>query len=219
MKFRKHIQCLAKVNAGNQPLMEVKKNHSLFKQAQKTVVAIEQVRSKKNWAKLSGEIDKLASARLSIAKLAKNGRPVKIINETNRVTSISLGGRYLVQPPLVAKDASLIRQDLKEKGLPSIILCREPKTKRGLCPVVSLGSGVIIRVQIEEPKDIEHPTCAWFDRAIDALGLQVISLAEKQDNVLRRLDFLVAHMPAVPSYRPIYIKARSLCQTLDTQCE
>jgi hypothetical protein len=40
----------------------------------------------------------------------------------------------------------------------------------GLCPIVSLGSGVMVRVQIEEPSNAEKPTCAWFDHAVEELG-------------------------------------------------
>ncbi len=185
-----------------------------FTNEKKSISAVDQARSAQDWKTLSKAIHDLSDSRQALAKLAKNGRRVQVIESIEDADSIKEAGRFLVRPPLVGRDASLIHHALKEKGVASLIVCREPTTKLGLCPIVALGSGVTVRVQVDEPKNNDKPTCAWFDHAIDELGAHVVEEAEKQEGGERRLDFLLAHLPAIATYKPAYLLAVACCKAI-----
>jgi hypothetical protein len=118
---------------------------------------------------------------------------------------------------LVARDAALLDSALKVRGLSAIVACREPKTSLGLCPIVALGSGVTVRIQVEEPKNPQKPTCEWFDRALHELGQHVLEQLDQTAVKQRQLDYLLAHLPAIQLHKPAYYAAIKLCNTLS--CE
>ena len=166
--------------------------------------------AKSVWLSLSNAINQLSEIRESLKSFAKNGR-VRIIDTNEAMNTVEGSGRYLLRPPLVGRDASLLHNSLKERGFASLVVCREPKTKLGLCPVVSLGSGVTVRVQVEEPSNKDQPTCAWFDYALGELGQHVLDMTDKQDGLERQLDYLIAHFPSISSYKVAYQKAALIC--------
>ena len=138
--------------------MPRKKMDSWFSTEARAISAIDNARTSCNWELLAKEIDKLLGARLQRAKAARNGKRVRLVQCREEAGLIREGGRYLVQPPLVARDAALLDNALKMIGKSSIIACREPITGLGFCPIVALGSGVTVRVQVEEPKNPKKPT-------------------------------------------------------------
>ena len=182
-----------------------------------SVAAIDGARAANNWESLSIEIGNLSAARSLRAKAAHNGKSVQIIQSTECLELPHDGGRYLVQPPLVARDAALFDNDMKLKGVSSVVVCREPRTDLGLCPVVALGSGVTARVQVDEPKNHNKPTCAWFDHAIEELGDHVLEQLNKDSSNQRQLDYLIAHFSAIPTHVRLYQRAIEFCDTLAQQ--
>jgi len=194
--------------------MPRKKINPWFKAESNAVVAIDNSRSTSNWSNLSVEIENLALARAEKAKAARNGKSVKIIQNHEQSELVHGGGRYLVQPPLVGRDAALLENRLKSASVSSVVVCREPVTSLGFCPVVALGSGVIVRVHVEEPKNPKKPTCAWFDHAVEELGDHVLEQLNQDSPIQRQLDYLLAHFSAVPTYQRAYHRAIDLCNTL-----
>jgi hypothetical protein len=194
--------------------MAQKKLSTLLKSEKISVEKVSQARAESNWNMLATELHFLCGVRADIAHFAKNGKRVQIIDSIELGDEITGGGRYLVQPPLVGRDAGIIHGALRERGWAAIVLCREPLTSLGLCPIVALGSGVIVRVQIEEPKNPSKPTCAWFDHAIVELGEHVLSKTDKNSTSQRQLDYLLAHLPAVSICPSIYGAGIALCRTL-----
>ncbi len=185
-----------------------------YKNEKRAIAAVDQARSAQDWTTLISALSDLSEARQEQAKRAKNGKRVQLIESPDVANKIKEGGRFLVRPPLVGRDAGLMHNALKEKHIASLFVCREPTTKLGLCPIVALGSGVTVRVQVDEPKDFDKPTCAWFDHALSELGAHVVEEAEKQGKDERELDFLLAHIPAVSSYKPAYLAAIACCKAL-----
>jgi len=194
--------------------MAQKKLSTLLKSEKVSVEKVSQARAESNWNALATELQFLCDIRAGIARFAKNGRRVQVIESIEQVDEITTGGRYLVQPPLVGRDAGIIHGTLREQGLAALVLCREPSTSLGLCPIVALGSGVIVRVQIEGPKNPSKPTCAWFDHAIVEFGEHVLSKIDKNSTSQRQLDYLLAHLPAVSTCPSIYEAGIALCRTL-----
>ncbi len=190
-----------------------------YKNEKRAIAAVDSARSSQNWDALIGALHELSDARQEIAKRAKNGKRVRLIESLDEANAIKEAGRYLVRPPLVGRDAALVHHALKEKKISSLFVCREPTTKLGLCPIVALGSGVTVRVQIDEPKCTDKPTCAWFDHALSELGAHVVEEAEKQGEEVRQLDFLLAHLPAVATYKPAYLAAIACSKALKNRKE
>ena len=197
--------------------MPRKQHEPWFKAEAHAIAAIDIARSTNNWVALSSEIAHLSEARLSRAKAAHNGKRVQLVQSNEEVELANERGRYLVQPPLVARNAALLDNALKSRGISGVVLCREPKTSLGLCPVVALGSGVTVRVQVEEPKNSCKPTCAWFDHAIEELGNHVLERLDQNSSIQRQLDYLLAHFSAIPTYVGGYQTAIDLCNTLENK--
>lgn len=202
--------------SGGQPytLMSRKKMDLWFGAEAKAILAIDNARASSNWEVLATEIDKLLEARLQKVKAARNGKRVRLVQCREEAELISEGGRYLVQPPLVARDAALLDNALKMSGNSSVIACREPITSLGLCPIVALGSGVTVRVQVEKPTNPTRPTCAWFDYALEELGNHVLEQLDKISTEQRQLDYLLAHLPAIPTHVGAHRAAIERCVTL-----
>jgi|GEM_PF-3460514 hypothetical protein len=198
--------------------MPRKKIDAWFKKETVSVGKVDQARSSESWEQLSIALEELCEARGSMYEAAKNGKRVQIIDSIELGDEITGGGRYLVRPPLVGKDAGILANTLHAKGVSGVVVCREPSTALGLCPIVALGSGVMARVQIEEPTNPEKPTCAWFDHAIEELGNHVLSKRNKEAPHTRQLDYLLAHIPAAPTHIGLYKAAIELCHTLESNC-
>jgi hypothetical protein len=197
--------------------MPRKKIEPWLKEEASAVVAIDSTRASKDWKALATEIQNVSTARSKRVKRAHNGRGVRVIDSTEEFDSTKESGRYLVQPPLVARDASLLEGSLKSRGFSGVVGCREPVTSLGLRPIVALGSGVTVRVQIEDAKNPKKPTCAWFDHALEELGHHVLESMNPNSSTLRQLDYLIAHFSAIPTFTPAYRLAITLCHTLESE--
>ncbi len=66
-------------------------------------------------------------------------------------------GLYLIQPPRVGLDGRLLRETCDRAEIPAVILVREPTTRAGQCPIVSLGP-VTTRTRVEPPRASVPPT-------------------------------------------------------------
>ena len=128
-----------------------------FKAEVNAVNAIDNARAANNWSALADEIKVLSDARLERVQAAHNGKKVHIISDREEIELVKEGGRYLVQPPLVARDASLLDGFLKSEGLSGVVACREPETQLGLCPIVALGSDIDTRSSIRSPSILVAP--------------------------------------------------------------
>jgi hypothetical protein len=191
-----------------------KKQDPWFRAEKAAIVKIDAARSVMQWEKLAAALEDLCRARQACANAAHNGKKVQVIESMEYVDAIRSGGRFLVRPPLVGKDASLIEHALKGKGYSAIVLCREPVTKLGLCPIVSLGSGVTVRTQVEEPVNPDKPSCGWFDGVVQEFGAYVVGNIDENATHQRQLDNLLAHLSAVPSHGEAYRIAIKLCDAL-----
>lgn len=188
-----------------------------FKVEKETLAVVDPARASENWETLASALDSLCTARQSIAGAARKGKLVNVIDSMEDIDSLEKGGRYLVRPPLVARDASILDHTLKLKGISVVVLCREPITQLGKCPIVALGSGVTIRTQIEEPANPDKPSCRWFDLAVEALGACVVDRIDTEATPQRQLNYLLAHLSAIPMHVDSYRAAIALCDALASE--
>tara|TARA_X000000368_G_scaffold405948_1_gene383675 strand:+ start:106 stop:711 length:606 start_codon:yes stop_codon:yes gene_type:complete len=197
--------------------MSKNKQSGWYKTETGAVAKIDSARSTQNWSQLASEIKNLQEARIERATEARNGKAVVVIQENTEGDFPVEGGRFLIRPPLVARDAAILNNAMKNAGVAAVVACREPVTSLGLCPIVALGSGVTARVQVKEPKNPTRPTCAWFDHALDELGQHVLEQLDEGAPLERQLDFLIAHFSAIPTCINCYKRAIALCKTLLNQ--
>ena len=197
--------------------MPRKKIEPWFKAESDAVAAVGLSRASQHWDTLATDIEKLLGARVQRARGAHNGKRVQLVQSSEKAVEMKGGGRYLVQPPLVARDAALLENSLKSSGFSIVVACREPVTSLGMCPIVALGSGVTVRVQVDAPKNPQQPTCAWFDNALEELGDHVLEQLNTTATDQRQLDYLLAHLSAIPTHVATHRAAIERCNTLAHQ--
>lgn len=162
--------------------------------------AVANARAEGNFKGLAEAVELLADARDQRGRAARNGKRVVVLDDAESLEAINEPGRYMLRPPLVGRDARDMALTARERRLPVLFLSREPRTKLGRCPVVALGQGVTVRLQVDEPDEPEAPSCPWFDAAASALGQRAIDMVDETMPALRRLDALLAALTAVPDH-------------------
>jgi hypothetical protein len=174
------------------------------------------------------DAERLAAAALAAARRAEDFegmmRAVEILwqarqhrfeaaRRTGRVTVVRdplpeqltiEAGCYLVQPPLVGADARRLRLLAAEQSMPVVVMCREPITAMGDCPVVAIAAGATIRTKIDPPEDLEHPDLRWFVDAVQLLGDAAIDAIDPMMEVERRVDAVLARIDAIPEHEGLH---------------
>jgi hypothetical protein len=128
-------------------------------------------------------------------------------------------GCYLVQPPQVGADARRLRMAALQSEVPVAVICREPTTQLGLCPIVAIGPGVTIRTKIDLPADADTPDMDWFLSAFDALGQEAVDTIDLEAEVTRRIKQLLEVLDAVPECEPLHQLLEKTCQEAAAQIE
>jgi hypothetical protein len=120
-------------------------------------------------------------------------------------------GCYLVQPPTVGADARRLRLAALRREIPVAVLCREPRSRMGLCPIVAIGQ-VTVRTRIDPPKDWDRPDHKWFLGAMEQLGDAAIEMLDTGLELDRQVDFLLAALDAVPDHEKLHQLLASVCR-------
>lgn len=120
-------------------------------------------------------------------------------------------GCYLVQPPTVGADARRLRLAALRREVPVAVICREPRTQLGQCPIVAIGQ-VTVRVRIEPPKNWEKPDLRWFLSATESLGNGAIDMLDTGLELDRQIDFLLDALDAVPDHEKLHQLLESKCK-------
>jgi len=135
----------------------------------------------------------------------------------------SVPGCYLVQPPLIGAEARSLRETLERRGVPALIVCREPMTHTGLWPIVGVGE-VVVRVQVDPPPGVEKadgvthdhlaapPPIDWFDRASTALGARTLGEIDPDEPAWYRVDDLLDRLDAAADHAPLYEALAETCR-------
>jgi len=122
---------------------------------------------------------------------------------------------YLVQPSLVGADARRLRLLALEREVPAMVLCREPKTQLGLCPIVAIGQ-VTIRTRIDPPKSWDKPTLAWYIEACEELGDAAIETLDRMADSARQVDGLLERLDAMPDHEKLHQALAEVCKEAAT---
>lgn len=121
-------------------------------------------------------------------------------------------GCYLVQPPLVGADARRFRLSALHREIPVAVVCREPLTQLGLCPIVTIAPAGSIRTKIEPPKKPDRPDMAWFAMALEELGNFAIESIDAQLAPERRVDVLISHLDGIPEHEGLHRCLEEACR-------
>lgn len=121
-------------------------------------------------------------------------------------------GCYLIQPPLVGADARKLRFAAMQREVPVAVVCREPKTKLGLWPIVAVGAGDTVRTRIKPPAKPASPAMSWFVGAMEAIGDEAIAGIDPAMEAVRRLDAALAKLDIIPEHEKLHQFIEKLCR-------
>ncbi|MEY3230889.1 MAG: hypothetical protein RL689_978 [Planctomycetota bacterium] len=125
-------------------------------------------------------------------------------------------GRWMLEPPLVGMDGRTLRDTAARRGVPVMVLVREPQSRSGRWPIVGVGTGprepVVVRVQVEPPADPACPDLAWFMAAQEALGDAAIAKAPRNVPADHHVDDMLDLLEAVPDHEKLIQAVAQACR-------
>ncbi|MBC7834785.1 MAG: hypothetical protein H7Y88_06755 [Phycisphaerales bacterium] len=143
-------------------------------------------------------------------------------------------GCYLVQPPRVGVDGRAIREMADENHVPALVIVREPTTRDGAWPVVTIGPATI-RTRIEPPDAAEPsgkakgkakpdpstvpdaggaqalPSPQWFVEAAHSLAQTGIEQAKPEGSTAARVEALYLRTQAHPDGDALFAALIEAC--------
>ncbi|MHC5004657.1 MAG: hypothetical protein ACYTJ0_16205 [Planctomycetota bacterium] len=182
-----------------------------FEAEEKAHKALTAARSAHAFDRMARIVPVLCAARRARHQQAIEVGTVTILDEAIDEDLGTEPGCYLIQPPLVGADARRLRASGLETGTPVAVVCREPITRLGLCPIVAICPGTTVRTQIDPPEDLESPDIEWFVEALQQLGDWAISTVDSDMEPVKRVDALIERLGAVPEHEGLHEALIAAC--------
>ncbi len=157
-------------------------------------------------------IDHLAEARYRRLELALDVGTITIVDTLPEEEIAIEAGCYLAQPPLVGAHARRLRLAALDSEIPVAVLCREPLTMLGLCPIVAITGSATIRTKIDPPLDTDHPDLDWFIEALGLLGDSAIESLDPKASAVRRIATLLTKLDALPEHDGLHRCLQDACR-------
>ena len=174
--------------------------------------ALEMARAQDDWGMLARVTLPLQEARRQRLQAAMTPKAKVRLVESEVPEEVTVeAGCYLVQPPAVGADARRMRLAALRQEVPAAILCREPRTRLGLCPVVAIGM-MTVRTRIAPPADWDKPDMAWYAGAMEQLGDAAIAMLDTGLELDRQVDFLISALDAVPDHEKLHQALAEVCR-------
>jgi hypothetical protein len=173
---------------------------------------LEMARAQDDWAMLARIVLPLQEARRQRLQAAMTPKAkVRLVESEVPEEATVEAGCYLVQPPAVGADARRMRLAALRQEVPATILCREPRTRLGLCPVVAIGM-ITVRTKIAPPADWDTPDMAWYAGAMEQLGDAAIAMLDTGLELDRQVDFLISALDTVPDHEKLHQVLADVCR-------
>lgn len=169
-------------------------------------------RSDQDFLRMVSIVDPLAEARQKRLQQAMDVGTVTLISEAFAEDMKIKPGCYVVQPPQVGAEARRLRLAAQQNEVPAAVLCREPKTRAGLVPIVAISPGSTLRARIEAPGDLDDIDLDWFLDAIEALGDGAIESLDPQTPPIRAVDALLDYLDALPEHENLHRALQIACR-------
>ena len=187
--------------------------HTDYFRAERTAdEALTLARQAKDFGRMARIIMPLQEARRLRLQQALDVGAVTVVHEPIDEEMNIQPGCYVVQPPRVGVEARRFRLLALQRDIPVAVVCREPLTRLGLCPVVALSAGATVRTQIKAPDDPEHPDPTWFVSALEELGDFAIESLDPALTTLKRLDALMNRLDAIPEHERLHQALEETCR-------
>lgn len=143
-------------------------------------------------------------------------------------------GCYLVQPPLLGIDGRSLRETADGMQAPVLVIAREPLTRDGKWPVVSVTEGLSLRVKVEPPRPMtrvetsktkdemglpgaEAPPREWFEAAEEAIGDVGLAKLKSEEPAAWLVDDLMRYLDAQPSHEKLHQRLAEECRRASTE--
>ena len=175
-----------------------KKN--IFEADRLAAQALGMARDDRDFERLARCVPPLRQARGERLRRALDVGKIKIIDSPPADDRKLKAGCYLVQPPQVGAAARELRLSALDGKVAVAVVCREPFTMIGLCPIVALSPGATIRTKIDPPQDPERPDMEWFVEALEALGDCAIETIDPALEIHRRVETILTRLDAIPDH-------------------
>jgi hypothetical protein len=143
-------------------------------------------------------------------------------------------GCYLVAPPRVGIDGRLLREAANKKKVPVIVVVREPDSRDGKWPVVSIGP-VTIRTKVDPAKasvtqngrsnrgkraatrpapgaEMPVPPPEWFITASEAIGDKALAGVDPTTPAPARVEMLFKCLQAHPDHEKLHQALADACR-------
>ncbi len=173
---------------------------NIFEAERLTAQALGMARENREFERLARCVPPLRQARGKRLRRALDVGKIKIIDSPPTNNRKRKPGCYLVQPPQVGADARELRLRALEGKVAVAVVCREPDTMIGLCPIVAISPGATIRTKIDPPQDRERPDMEWFVEALEVLGDWAIETIDPALEIQRRVETILARLDAIPEH-------------------
>lgn len=187
-----------------------------FEAERLAVKALQMSRQDADFDAMARIILPLQEARRLRTQQAIDAGNVRVIEEPITEEMHIEPGCYLIQPPLVGADARKLRLAALQREVPVAIVCREPKTKLGLWPIVAVGAGDTVRTRVKPPAKPAAPAMSWFVSAMEAIGDEAIASIDPAMEPVRRLDAAIAKLDIIPEHEKLHQFIEKLCREAAT---
>ena len=174
--------------------------------------ALLMARQERDYQRMATIIRPLQKARQGRLALAADIGRVTILNAPFTEGDEIEPGGYLVRPPMVGVDARRFRLAAFALEVPVAVICHEPITQSGLCPLVALSGNVVVRTKIDPPADPDRPDLPWLLDAMQALGDWAIESMDTQLAPERYIDELLSRIDAIPEHNGLHECLEEACR-------
>lgn len=170
-----------------------------------------------------------------------SGRAFMVMSELPQGKAL-VAGCYLVAPPRVGVDGRALREYADQQEIPVLVLVREPTTRDGLWPIVSVGPVTVrtkvmpakpgkapttkkktgkksaqnaedVATEIAEASGIPAPpTIEWFLETCEALGDAAIASVADSLPAANRVDMLFERLEALPDHEKLHQRLADACR-------
>lgn len=140
----------------------------------------------------------------------ESGLGVRVLDFSIEEETEVSAGCWLVQPPFVGADARRLRAAALRQDQPVATMTREPLTRQGRCPIVAVGA-VVARTTVD-PSPTPIPDLVWFAAAIEALGDSIIAASAAEEDLRRRVEYLLQRLEALPEHEKLHQALAETCR-------
>lgn len=145
----------------------------------------------------------------------------------------AVGGCFLFQPPLIAADARDFHDAANAAKVPGIVLTREPLTREGLWPIVSVSASHSVRTKVAPPTPQQRDeasktkdgfttatarqiTRQWLEAALEALGdaaiAKIRAFESKGDPPAWLVEDYLEQLDAFPDHEKLHQELARVCR-------